>query len=334
MEDEMERQEEARLTEQFLKKVIDLAREGNLGKSLRTRASELREAYTHWVSLLDRPEVPVLLYGERGSGKRRHVEEYTYLHHLHLSLSTGKSGKLRVFRADFVKPGFTQLLLAPNSRREDLLYFECVDQLDKDGQAELLEFLLRRKDWVGKGIAQPRLIFGTERALSILVLKKEFDQKLFKELTAFAVFLPHLKEREADMPHLIVSIMQELTGVVQTPPVWFVDYAMENDWHDNLDGLRRVLASQVARTPRMSEWKREQLMTGSAALKKSLEKRYVNSDPFFSRAMPSDATQAHVEKRKIRYALDRYSGNVVEVASELGLQRAELLRKMLRYGVR
>jgi hypothetical protein len=330
----MERQEEARLTEQFLKKVTDLAREGSLGKSLRTRISDLRQSYTHWVSLLDRPDVPVLLYGEKGAGKRRHIDEYTYLHNLHLSLSTGKSGKLRVFRGDFVKPGFTQLLLPPNSRREDLLYFEAVDALDKECQEELVEFLVRRKMWTEKEIPQPRIIFGTERALSILVLKKEFEQRLFKELTAFAVFLPHLKEREDDLPHLIISIMQELTGAVQTPPVWLVDYCGQRDWHDNLDGLKRVLAAQVAKNPHMSEWKKDDLISGVEALKRALEKKYVNSDPFFSRAMPKDSTQAFQEKRKIRYALDRYKGNLGEAAVEVGLSRSDFLRKMLAYGVR
>ncbi len=330
----MEHQEEARLTGQFLKKVIDLAREGNLGKSLRTRCSELRQSYIHWVSLLDRSDVPVLLYGEKGAGKRRHIEEYSYLHHLYYSLSTGKSGKLRVFRGDFVKMGFTQLLLAPNSRKEDILYFEAVDALDAEGQKELCDFLLLRRQWAEKGIPQPRLIFGTERALSILVLKKEFDQRLFKELTSFAVFLPHLKERQADIPHLIVSIVQELTGAVQTPPVWLVDYCADKDWGDNIDGLRRMLQAQITKAPIMSQWKKEEMITGVDALRKTLEKHLVGADPNFSRSVPKDATQAYVERRKIRQALKDHSGNLIKVAGHVGMSKAELLRKMLAYGVR
>jgi hypothetical protein len=330
----MEHQEEARLTAQFLKKVIDLAREGNLGKSLRTRNAELRQSYVHWVSLLDRPDVPVLLYGEPGAGKRRHVEEYSYLHHLHSSISAGKSGKLRVFRGDFVKPGFTQLLLAPNSRKEDILYFEGVDSLDSEGQKELHDFLLLRKQWSEKGIVQPRLIFGTERALSILVLKKDFDQRLFRELTAFAIFLPHLKERQEDIPHLIVTIVQELTGAVQTPPIWLVDHCAEKDWGDNIDGLKRMLRAQAVKEPRMSEWKKESLVNGAEALKKSLQKKYLTVDPCFNRSVPKDATEAYQERRKIRQALELYKGNVQQVAGEVGMSKAELLRKMLHYGVR
>ncbi len=103
------------LVERFQKRMVDLAKEGVFG-GLRTRHRGLQTSYAHLLSLLDSPEVPLLFYGEEGSGKRRHVDELLQLHNFCRKLDNLPAGKLKVIRGDFANEGFTQLFQDPTNR--------------------------------------------------------------------------------------------------------------------------------------------------------------------------------------------------------------------------
>jgi transcriptional regulator of acetoin/glycerol metabolism len=310
------------LAERFQRRAVDLARQGTLGKSLKTYVPALREAYVHWVGLLDSPEAPLLLYGEKGAGKRRHVEEYFYLHNLYENLKSQKTGQLRVFRGDFVSGGFTQLLATPQAQSEDMIYIEAVDKLDALAQAELLEHLKLRRQWAAQGIPMPRLIAGTERALSLMVVQGEFTRELFQALTSFAVFMPCLQERGQDLPHVVSEFLREISGQKLATPVWLVDLLSGRPFNENLDELKRLLRSLLARKPDPAAWTRDDILGPS---------RVAVS---FKSVLPPDASGEVLERSRIRKALARHDGDVARSAVELGLGRTELLQKMLVHGVR
>jgi len=321
----MQQEVQAELAEKFYRKAMDLARKGVFGRTLKTYVPALREAYIHWLSLLDHKDIPVLLYGEKGTGKRKHVEEYFYLQNLHASLRGDATGKLKVFRGDFVETGFTQLLHAPKTSTSDVVYIEEVDRLSPELQSELLEYLVLRKEFVQRGIPVPRLFFGTERALSLNVMKGDFSKPLFQQLTSFAVFMPSLKDRAQDMPHLIIEMLQELSGRKQLPPVWLVDALTGTALFENLDELRVLLKNMLARKSDVSMWTRDDFPGTQVQAAR---------DPSFKIEKPADATMQIQEKKKLQAVLGAYAGDSAHAAQTLGLTKSEMLRKMMVYGLR
>jgi DNA-binding NtrC family response regulator len=325
MEEGMHQEEQGKLAERFYRKTMDLARKGIFGRSLKTYVPALREAYIHWLSLLEHRDVAVLLYGERGTGKRKHVDEYFYVQNLHASLSGEPLGKLKVFRGDFVDVGFTQLFHAPKTLPQDVIYFEHVDRLSEEGQAELQEYLVLRKEMSQRGIPVPRLFFGTERALSLNVMKGAFSKSLFRQLTSFAIFMPSLRDRSQDLPHLLIELIQEITGKPQLPPVWLVDRLTGMAFYENLDELQQLLRNMLAKKSDVSNW-----VPADFPLSEPRQAR----DPSFKLGKPEDATAQLLERKKLQQVLKAYSGNPHEAAKTMGLSKSEMLRKMMVYGLR
>lgn len=321
----MQQEVQAELAERFYRKAMDLARKGVFGRSLKTYVPALREAYIHWLSLLDHRDIPVLLYGEKGTGKRKHIEEYFYLQNLHASLRGEAPGKLKVFRGDFVETGFTQLLYAPKTSTSDVIYFEAVDALSPELQNELLEYLVLRKEFTQRGIPVPRLFLGTERALSLSVMKGEFSKPLFQQLTSFAIFMPSLRDRSQDMPHLLIEIIQEVSGKKQLPPVWLVDALTGTSLFENIDELKKLVKSMLARKSDVSTWTRDDFPQTQVPSPR---------DPHFKVSAPEDATTQVREKKKLEAVLGAYRGDATQAASTLGVSKSDLLRKMMVYGLR
>lgn len=321
----MHQEEHGKLAEHFYRKTLDLARKGLLGRSLKTYVPALREAYIHWVSLLDHRDIAVLIFGEKGTAKRKHVDEYFYLQNLHASLGGEALGKLKVFRGDFVETGFTQLFYNPHTEVADVVYFEHVDRLSSAGQSELLEYLVLRKEMSQRGIPVPRLFFGTEVALSLKVMKGEFSRSLYQQLTSFAIFLPSLRDRSQDIPHLLIELIQELTGSKQLPPVWLVDKLSGMAFYENMDELRMLLKNMLAKNSNVASWKQSEF-----PLRAVKEAR----DPNFKIAQPEDATQQIKERHKMQEIMRAYAGSPSEVARLMGVSKSEILRKMMVYGLR
>ncbi len=102
------------LVERFQQRCVELARQGTLG-SLRTRKASLQNSWAHLLSLLDQPNVPILIYGEKGSGKRKLVDEFVTLQNFCRRIGGHKESRLKVFSPSFLNEGFSQLFLDPHT---------------------------------------------------------------------------------------------------------------------------------------------------------------------------------------------------------------------------
>jgi|GEM_PF-1252502 len=311
------------VAEVFQRRVVELARtEGRFGR-LRTLKSSLRSSYAHWLSLLDAPAVPVLMYGDKGSGKRAHVEEFLSVQNFYRRLEGASEGQLRVYRGDFMNPGFTSLFMDTKVSSGDILYLENVESLSLECQAELLEHLKLRKRFVDKGVAMdrtglgtPRIVISTEKALSLLCLRNEFSRDLFQAITGFAVFLPTLNERTEDLPHLISKIAEEISGHTQSPSPWLVDTLARQEFPENLDDLQRLLRNGLLRTSDLRRWTESDL-------------------PSYMRAVKSTFTaHGQLEQTQLRQGLLMAGGDREIAAKALGLTKVELLRRMMAHGMR
>jgi DNA-binding NtrC family response regulator len=312
------------VAEMFQRRVVELARtEGRFGR-LRTRKASLQSSYAHWLSLLDNPAVPVLIYGDRGSGKRAHVDEFLTIQNFYRRLEGAPEGQLRVFRADFLSAGFTGRFLDPKVSSGDVIYVENVESLTLACQQELLDHLKLRKRFHEKavptdraGIGTPRIVLGTEKALSLLVIRGEFLRELFQAITGFAVFLPTLSERPEDLPHLVGTLAQEISGHSQTPSPWLVDTLGRQDFAENLDDLKRLLRNGLMRTPDLRRWTEQDL-------------------PLHMRAPQQGKFElfGQAEKTRLRQALLMAGGDRAAASKALGMDKLELLRRMMALGMR
>jgi DNA-binding NtrC family response regulator len=316
--------ETANLAEKFRRKSLEEARRGRLGRSLKTFVPALREAYIHWMSLLDHREIPVLLYGEKGTGKRTHVDEYYYLQNLHAGFSGESPGRLRVFRGDFLEKGFSQLLYAPKTRHEDVIYIEHIDLLNSDCQEEMLEYLKVRKEMGQRGCPVPRLFMGTEKALSLNVMRGSFSKELFQVLTGFAIFLPSIKDRAQDIPHLLIEMIEDLSGKKQLPPVWLVDVLSGQALYENMTELKLILKNLLARKPEVSTWERGDLDPDSGGI----------ATHHFERLKPQNVNQQIKDRNRLESVLSAYKGDSFKAAHALGMSKTEVLKKMMVYGIR
>ena len=311
------------LARRFHRKTMDLARKGVFDRSLKTYVPALREAYIHWLSLLEHRDIPVLLYGERGTGKRKHVEEYYYLQNVHAGLLGEAPGKFKVFRGDFLEVGFSRLLYAPKTSHEDVVYFEHVDRMSAEVQEEFLEYLKLRKEMGKRSCPVARVFIGTERALSLSVMKGEFNKELFQMLTGFAIFMPSLRDRAEDMPHMLVELIQEISGKKQLPPVWLVDVLSGQSFYENIDELKKLLRNLCAKKADVSTWKKSDLLPSGGVTTFS-----------FEQLKPNDITAQVKEKQKLKAVLGAYKGDTRQAAQTLGISKTEILQKMMVYGIR
>ena len=314
---------EVDLVERFQQRCIELARTGTLG-SLRTRKSSLQSTWAHLLSLLDQPQIPILVYGEKGTGKRKLIDEFLTLQNFCRRIGGVREAKLKVFGPDFIKEGFSALFLEPHLSCWDVVYFEKVDQLTEEHQEELLSHLKLRKHFADKGTPLPRIIFSTERALSLLMIQKQFSRELFQALTGFAVFLPSLNERPEDLPELIQSMSGVICGKRQLPKSYFVDILSRHMWPENMDELHKFLKSALAKNSDMSTWTEKDL---PLAMRPHTQSSFV-------RISKEQIEAQSAEKTRLQQALVSNGGDRVLAAKSLKMPKGELLSRLMALGLR
>ncbi len=315
------------LAKRFQTRAIEMAREGVLG-SLKTRKSLLIQVYTLLASQLDNSAAPILVFGEKGSGKRRLVDEFLYLSNFYHRLSGGEMGSLRVYFPDFLKKGFTQNFLSPQIKSHDFLIIEDIERLSLELQEELVAYLTMRAELSNAGVACPRILLLTTRALSIRVIAGEFRRDLFALISGAACFIPSLNERPEDQIHLVYEIITELKGKASKfdVPAWFIDNIVGTElWGGNIDELKAVIKFMFIKEADPSKWKPQHL---------PLRFQIKNNQSSFKIHQTTDITEDFEERKHTLSEIMKAGGNRKTAAQNLGITEGELLRRMIRHALR
>jgi len=167
-----------------------------------------------------------------------------------------------------------------------------------------------------------RIISATNRNLEDAVKEGAFREDLYYRLNVFNIQLPSLKERASDIPLLVnhfvrkfaVAMNKPFTGVDPLTMEWL----KQQPWPGNVRELQNAVERAV--------------VVGKPPL--------VTVDdlpcPVDLRAS-SDADEvlplAEVEKRHIRFALEKTRGNVSLAAQLLDVDRATVYNKIKKYGL-
>jgi DNA-binding NtrC family response regulator len=207
------------------------------------------------------------------------------------------------------------------------LFLDEIGDLPPPAQGALLRVLEeRRVRPIGATAAAPvdlRVVAATHRDLADQVAAGGFREDLFSRLAGFAVELPPLRARRADLGLLIAALLGRLAGR-RAGQVAFTGEALRallrHDWPRNVRELARCLERALA-------------LAGGAPIALAHLPPELREPP--APAPPERALSDDDAARRDRLIglLEQHRGNVSEVARSLGKVRAQVQRWLKRYRI-
>ncbi|PZP45214.1 MAG: sigma-54-dependent Fis family transcriptional regulator [Pseudopedobacter saltans] len=277
----------------------------------------------------------ILLLGENGTGKQIFAERIHQLSKrvnatfVHVDLGSLSNSLFESALFGYSKGAFT------DAKENKTGYFEEANQgtifLDEIGnlplelQSKLLQVLQNRVIYkLGESKPIPinvRIVCATNMDLNKMVASGSFRQDLLYRINTISIELPPLRKRQDEIALLAHHFLQKYNhqySVEKSLPEKTIQYLKTYAWPGNIRELMHVIERAVI----LSE----------------------NSDitPLDLNIVPSDVVISEIqnnleiesmEKNLIIKALQKNEGNITKAASELGLSRNALYRRMEKYSL-
>ena len=280
-----------------------------------------------------RTDANILVTGENGTGKEMLARE------IHL-LSNRKKETLvpvdmgaiteTLFESELfghVKGAFTDARADRPGKFEvankGTLFLDEIGNLSYHLQAKLLTALQRRSIVrVGSNTPIPvniRLIYATNRDLQEMVQKGNFREDLLYRINTIHVEIPPLRERPEDIVPLTEIFLSKYTKIYGKTAMCLSLDAKEKlkaqPWFGNIRELEHTIEKAVIIAERS-------VLDGNDFDFPRAKKKPVTKEA---------TTLEEMEYNMIKNAMDKYSGNLSLVASQLGISRQTLYNKIKRY---
>lgn len=226
------------------------------------------------------------------------------------------------------KPGKFELA------RGGTLFLDEIGEISPSIQVKLLH-ALQYKEFERLGGTETlktdaRLIATTNKNLEEAMSKKEFREDLFYRLNVIPIYLPPLRERKEDLPHLVDYFVGHFCKKLKRPPLTVsqetITLLTAYDWPGNIRELENTIERAVI------------LSTGPQitphVLPRSINK-YKDSQAQFlitPTERPLRDVMADIEKQIIKKVLQETGGNRSKAAEKLGISRRALHYKLVEYG--
>lgn len=297
------------LSSRFEMRLIDQARSGHFG-SLKSRNFQMRNAFEKLAMLISHRSIPLFVFGERGTGKQRLVNEFFSLQSFLNRLDGKPAGRLKVLRGDYVHAGFRDdwsKLFGSG----DFIYIDSVELMPLDAQHELHQALISE--------TMPyRVILSSTVALSLRVAQGQFLRELFAEISEVAIYLPSLIDRGEDLTALVGEFIESMSSSKTLPSVQIMDLLARADLPKNIDDLETLVRCLLSKKYDPAAWTLEDF------------------PPAFRVLFPNakDLVNKHQEKSMLHRALLESGGNHAQAARILGMNRMEFLQKLFSLGIR
>ena len=280
-----------------------------------------------------RTDANILVTGENGTGKEMLARE------IHI-LSNRKKETLvpvdmgaiteTLFESELfghVKGAFTDARADRAGKFEvankGTLFLDEIGNLSYHLQAKLLTALQRRSIVrVGSNTPIPvniRLICATNRDLQEMVQKGDFREDLLYRINTIHVEIPPLRERPEDIVPLTEIFLSKYTKIYGKTAMCLSLDAKEKlkaqPWFGNIRELEHTIEKAVIIAERS-------VLDGNDFDFPRAKKKPVTKEA---------TTLEEMEYNMIKNAMDKYSGNLSLVASQLGISRQTLYNKIKRY---
>jgi transcriptional regulator with PAS, ATPase and Fis domain len=208
------------------------------------------------------------------------------------------------------------------------LFLDEIGNLSMPLQAKLLTVLQNRKvSRVGSNKDTPidiRLICATNMPLYEMVKENRFRQDLLYRINTIEIEIPPLRERFEDIPLLANHFLKHYALKYDKSVTKISEAAMsrmhKHPWPGNIRELQHALERAIILSATSVLQPEDFNFTPSAGK----EDGQLSLDQY---------NLEEVEKLLIRKVLKKYNGNITQAASELGLTRSSLYRRLEKYGL-
>lgn len=267
---------------------------------------------------LAQSDVPVLLMGEIGVGKR------TLARRIHEN-SRESMEKFQISKCEELTSQHFQELGAPGHSTAGTIFLSEIADLDASCQAKLLKSL---SSFGKNGVTKSRLICSSSRDLETEVREGRVREDLYYRISGVCLRLPPLRQRKEDIPELTNFFLAKYAADFDCPiPIvsaqtqcLFNEYAWPGNIPELADAVRALVAlgneSLAMRGLRAMLTKSDPALEGAAVSLKSVAR----------------AASREAEKELILKALTRTRWNRRRAAQDLQISYKALLYKLKQIG--
>ena len=210
------------------------------------------------------------------------------------------------------------------------IFLDEIGNLSLPLQAKLLTVIQNRTvTRVGSNKAIPidiRLVCATNMPIYEMVKNGEFRQDLLYRINTIEIELPPLRERVEDIPMLAEHFLGVYAGKYNKKALKIADGAysrmMKYNWPGNIRELQHAIERAV-------------ILSSSQVLQPDDFPFSVNREEggVQKNVTLDDYNLDEVEKILIRKVLKKHNGNITQAATELGLTRSSLYRRLEKHGL-
>jgi DNA-binding NtrC family response regulator len=209
------------------------------------------------------------------------------------------------------------------------LFLDEIGNLSMPLQAKLLTVLQNRKvSRVGSNKDTPidiRLICATNMPLYDMVKENRFRQDLLYRINTIEIEIPALRERFEDIPLLANHFLKHYASKYDKPVTKISEGAMsrmhKHPWPGNIRELQHAIERAII------------LSSSNVLQPEDFNFTTASSTKEDGQLSLEQYNLEEVEKLLIRKVLKKYNGNITQAASELGLTRSSLYRRLEKYGL-
>lgn len=306
--------------------------------------------------------VPVLVIGERGTGKTsvaKAIHQFSNVHDkpiISVNCNSYRSGLLERKLFGYEKGSFEGAVFSQFGELEKaeggILHLANIESLSLDMQSKIL-FLLEENKFFRLGGAEPinafiRIIATTSVNLEELIEKGQFIDELYRKLKVVEINIPTLRERKEDIPfiidHYIAECNQEMNKNIRGISKLALKKIMRYNWPGNVNELKNAVKHAVAMCRGVSILVED--LPPNVIREKSLNFKEEVRNLSFESLIKSEISQLKMESKKsdyyseiiskmekelIRQVLEMTNGKKVDTAEILGITRNTLRAKMNSY---
>ena len=320
-----------------------------------------------------RKDTPVLLRGERGTGKAFLANVLHYAGHATGSIHIVRPAALTPENLEHELFGYVEgafegaIADRPGwvvEADEGAIYVAEIAAMPLELQERLLNVLetgrVRRKGAKKAERARPRLIASTEKDLGVLVREGKFSAELYAKLVACAIDVPALREVQADLPLMVEHYLLRYGAPrgVRTVDGSVLTLAQQYEWPGNLAELEDAMEDACRRAEESGAIGIEHLPRALRDLDAGLDSMELvpqappqraglmaatpgmpNGDAAMRRIRPWDITDEDpisldlYEKKALLRALENCGGDKLAAARLLKVGKSTLYRKLKRLGI-
>lgn len=209
------------------------------------------------------------------------------------------------------------------------IFLDEIGDMDLSLQTKLLRVIQERRiRAVGDNVDKPvdvRIIAATHKDLKLASREGRFREDLFYRLSVIPIYIPPLRHRIEDIPLLAQHFLEKYNSLTSQRPKSFSSEAMQSlislPWEGNVRELENVIERAVVLS-RTDVIEKTDLPQADS----------LSSEAFMSQAVEEMPTLDDMERRYIKFVMDKTGGRKEKAAHILGINRRTLYRKERDYG--